>query len=104
MGAILGDCLRTDPAQRPSFTELDRRLATLDVGLLTSPVFVEEAGDAGSLSKARDALLMDRFPPHVAKALLAGEKVRLCAHALGPERYSAVPGLDVRSGQWPCQL
>jgi hypothetical protein len=71
------DCLCADPGLRPPFTELDRRLATLDVRLMTSPIFVVESGDGGDNFKASrsDALIVDRFPRHVAEALMAGEKV-----------------------------
>ena len=67
--AILDDCLRADPALRPSFAELDRRLASLDPDGIKSPAFAAR-NPSGSGS-----LMMDRFPRHVAEALMAGEKV-----------------------------
>ena len=39
MAAIIVECCSHNPAARPEFTEVERRLLALDVALVTSPAF-----------------------------------------------------------------
>lgn len=55
---------------RPTFRELDRRLAIVDESIVT-----QAQGQAIGL-KQSDTLLEQVFPKHVADALRAGKKVR----------------------------
>jgi class 3 adenylate cyclase len=93
---MLADCLRADPAQRPPFAELDRRLRTLDAAQFTSAAFdCDERGGAGG------ALAMGRFPKHVAEALAAGRRVPPEAKAMVSVFFSDVAGFTTMSSSMP---
>jgi hypothetical protein len=102
--SLVADCLRRDPALRPPFSEIDRRLAAIDDagGLLPAaaaapglavtrgvrrPSLAGGQGSgavaAGGVSTGRRSSLLDRmeegalrrlFPAHVAAAMRRGER------------------------------
>ena len=102
---LLRECLRAEPERRPPFQELDRRLAALDVSLMTSVAFAEDvdggaspprspSGARGSPVPRRwqragpspeaapaaqgrnsDTIMHSLFPPHVVEALIMGRPV-----------------------------
>jgi serine/threonine protein kinase len=50
---LIRECLRSDAGRRPPFHELDRRLAALDVSLMTSAAFAQDGDTNGSPGMSR---------------------------------------------------
>ena len=93
--ALLNNCVAWDPALRPTFGEVDRRLGAMDPALLqTSAMELSEGPDKGSQKRAwrlaspmtgstssmvsrraSSRAMLGMLPKHVAEALLRGEKV-----------------------------
>jgi len=64
--ALMADCLEDDPAKRPTFEEIDKRLERIDY----------EGPDSTSFSTRKAGIsLFDIFPPHIAEALRDGRTV-----------------------------
>ena len=99
VSVIMNECLCHDPARRPPFSELNRRLDSLDEALMTSAAFAP-ANDVPRLKRKSTVMklirttpdtlgnnsiliMRDLFPPAVAEALMKGEKVP-------PERKDAI--------------
>jgi serine/threonine protein kinase len=102
--AMLADCLRADPAQRPPFAELDRRLRTLEEAQFTSAAFDDDGGGgAGAGGAARRALVPGRFPKVVAEALAAGQRVPPEAKDMVSVFFSDVAGFTAMSASMPAE-
>jgi class 3 adenylate cyclase len=69
------ECWHWDPARRPSFLELERRLCHFDS--------VHTAKRTMKINRGNNVVLSQVFPPHVAKALAEGQKLK-------PEHFEMV--------------
>ena len=96
LASIIDDCLAHQPVLRPSFSDLTRRFAALDVSAVSSAAVVrpesldlpsrrqrrisgvstQSAESASGYSRGSLNLMRSLFPRHVGDALMRGEKVR----------------------------
>jgi hypothetical protein len=119
--ALLSDCMQHDPARRPPFAELDRRLAALDAAQLATPAL---AGSAGSythrskvlaarraMSRAAGAtmhqscgsLVAELLSEGAAEALLRGEKVPPERRDMITMMFADVVGFTAMSAGMPAE-
>ena len=88
VAALIAECTSRDPAARPAFTEVERRLAALDPSLITSPAF-EPADAAGAVGLP--------VPPRRRSSAACSRHSRnqVCSRVLAPAQSPA--------GGAPCQ-
>eukprot|EP00730_Choanoeca_flexa_P005203 TRINITY_DN11901_c0_g6_i1.p1 TRINITY_DN11901_c0_g6~~TRINITY_DN11901_c0_g6_i1.p1 ORF type:complete len:479 (+),score=123.04 TRINITY_DN11901_c0_g6_i1:41-1438(+) len=80
ISVIIQECWTADADRRPTFKELDRRLASMDETLITQ---AQRRQSTAVRTTGSDRLLEEVFPKHVAEALKAGKKVE-------PQHYDSV--------------
>jgi class 3 adenylate cyclase len=74
---IMNDCLVENPADRPTFEELDLRLKRFDVESVEPELrrSKQEKKEAAQVADRNQMLLFDVFPKHIAEILRDGRKV-----------------------------
>ena len=78
IASIMADCLVAEPANRPTFEELDLRLKRLDVENVEpgQTVFSMQKNKKNNFGRSRsEEILFEVFPHHIAEALRDGRKV-----------------------------
>ncbi|KAJ1482479.1 nucleotide cyclase [Baffinella frigidus] len=84
------ECWAGDPARRPPFAEIDRRLQALDYEGARAPNHAEKAKRRREADTQR--ILSNVFPPHIAKALSQGRRVEPEHHDLVTIFFSDIVG------------
>jgi guanylate cyclase len=77
ISVLMNECLNHSPTNRPPFSELSRRLHALDVSQMISTAFApeEQLQSSEILGHQSMQIMRNLFPPHIADALMRGEKV-----------------------------
>jgi serine/threonine protein kinase len=122
--ALLSDCLQHDPARRPPFAELDRRLAALEATQLATPGLEGAAGSYSHRSKSLmakqamalsarqastplqrscDSLVAEVLAVGAAEALLRGEKVPPERRDMVTMHFSDIVGFTTISAGMPAE-
>jgi len=92
--ALMADCLEDDPARRPTFEEIDKRLQRIE----------SDGADSTSMSTRKAGIsLFDIFPRHVAEALRDGRAIEAEHKEVVTIFFSDIAGFTELSASVPAK-